>query len=564
MSMRSLPLVLCGAALLTVAPNLFGQTPVIQSGGVQNAASNISLTAVYGQMLIVIKGQNLATSTEAASGSPLPLTLGGASVFFNEHPAPLLYASPAQINAQVPSAVHGPFYNNQATSVVVRTATGSSEAYPLPVTSFYDLGIFTQSATGCGQAVAYNIHPDGGVSLNTPRNSFDPGKDVGLTFFLTGLGDFADRLDGVPWTYNPADNLAVPSGIYATSFGAPGVTSLWPNLELQYLGPAPETVGVDQANALGQWTGTPEGCHVPMFLYVGNGYGSSQLVDVSIQSGGGSCVDSPDGTLGIVNWQQSTVSSASGVSTSAAITAQFIQSDGLGFSPTTSSLAAGWSTAPPQSPLGGLSTGPALPNPPVACAESLPSTLDAGPLTLTGPGIGSLTLKPSVQNGRTTYQTTPPGGVIQGGAYQVQGLGGSEVGPFTASGRIPAPIKVVTSLPAGSALTPGANYSYNFAWTGGGDDSVVTVQIIVGGTYQIATSVLASAGSVSIWSDLPGFCSAGFVFFCEGPIPAGDAVEVIITQAPPGAPSLPFSAPGLAMGGELTWTYVFDFKGLTG
>jgi len=29
-------------------------------------------------------------------------------------------------------------------------------------------------------------------------------------------------------------------------------------------------------------------------------------------------------------------------------------------------------------------------------------------------------------------------------------------------------------------------------------------------------------------------------------------------------PSLPFSAPGLAMGGELTWTYVWDFKVLTG
>jgi len=50
------------------------------------------------------------------------------------------------------------------------------------------LGVFTQDTSGCGQAVAYNVHADGSVSLNTPQNSLDPGKDAGLTFFLTGLG----------------------------------------------------------------------------------------------------------------------------------------------------------------------------------------------------------------------------------------------------------------------------------------------------------------------------------------------------------------------------------------
>jgi uncharacterized protein (TIGR03437 family) len=540
--------------MLVVAPSLFGQTPLIQTGGVQNAASNIGLTSVSAQMLVVIKGQNLATSTEGASGSPLPFTLGGASVFFNGYPAPLLYASPAQINAQIPSALSDVIYSNQAISAVVRTAAGSSEAYPVPVTRFYDLGIFTQDQTGCGQAVAYNIHPDGSVSLNTPGNSLDPGKDLGLTFFLTGLGYFADRMDGVPWTYNPADNEAAPSGTFATSFGAPGVTNVWSTPGLQYVGPAPETVGIDQANVLGPWAGTPQGCHVPMFLYLSNGYGSSQLVDVSVQSGGGSCADPPDGTLGIIKWQEGTVSDTSGVSTSAAITAQFIQSNGLGFSPPVVG----------SQGIGEVFGGSVLPSPPLACDASLPSTLDGGKLTLTGPGVGSLTLTPSVQNGRTTYQITPPGGALQGGTYQVQGLGGSQVGPFVAGGQIPAPITVTTKLPAGSALTPDANFNYTFAWTGGEDESVVTIQIIVNGTVQVVTSVPASAGSVSIWAELPGFCSPGFNFFCEGPIPAGDTVEVIITQAPPNSPSLPFSAPGLALGGELIWTYTFDFKGLTG
>ena len=352
----------------------------------------------------------------------------------------------------------------------------------------------------------------------------------------------------------------VPDFAYATSFGFPGVTNLGYTLAPQYIGPAPEKVGIDQINLLGQWTGAPQGCHVPMFLYATNGLGTSQLVDVSIQSGGGACADSSGGTLGMVTWQQTTVSDTGGVSTSAAITAQFIQSNGLGFSPPMP-VWGPWS--PPLG--GGVGTQVVeafATEPPVACNASLPSTLDAGALALTGPGLGSLTLMPSVQNGRTTYQTTPPGGAIPGGAYQLKGLGGRQVGAFSANGQIPAPIAITTSLAAGSKFTQGANFSYDFAWTGGTDDSIVWIQIVIGGTTQVLTSAYGSAGSISIWGAIPGFCNPGAIF-CQGPIPPGQTVEVIFTQTPLLAPVLPFSAPGLGMGGELTWTYVFDFKGLT-
>jgi len=545
---------LCGGTLLLAATSLFGQTPVIETGGVQNAASNIRLTSLTPQMLITIKGQNLAASAQVASGSPLPFYLGGTSVTFNGKHVPVLYVSPTQINVQAPYALSYTTYN-----IVVDTPYGSSEPYPLPVTGIYDLGIFTQDATGCGQALAYNIHPDGSVSLNTPQDSLDPTKDVGLTLFLTGLGFFADRYDGVPWTYHPSDNSA---SNYQASFGAPGLTYLrpgfinsWADYSLQYVGPAPETVGIDQANLLAQWSGPPQGCHVPMFLYLANGYGSSQLVDVSIQPGGGSCTDPADGTLGIINWQQNTVSNASGVSTSAAISAQFIQSDGLGFSPLVPITGV---------PLGGLSWDSAAPNSPLACAASLPTTLDAGELKVAGPGIGSVTLTPSVQDGRITYQATPPGSVIRGGTYQVRGLGGSQVGSFSGTAQIPAPITLTTPLPAGSALTPDANYSYTFTWTGGDENSVVTLQLIVGGNWEVTTSVLASTGRISIYAPLV-LCGPGFNPYCQDPtIPTTDTVEVIITQSPPITPWQPFSAPGLGMGGELIWTYVFDFQGLTG
>src|SRR5450755_2939118 len=57
--------------------------------------------------LATIFGSGLASSTVNASSFPLPLTLGGAAVFVNQSQAltqaSLVYASPTQINFQVPS-----------------------------------------------------------------------------------------------------------------------------------------------------------------------------------------------------------------------------------------------------------------------------------------------------------------------------------------------------------------------------------------------------------------------------------------------------------------------------
>ena len=212
-------------AAIAFVPNAVGQKPVIQSGGVQNAGSFVSSDppAISPQMLVTIRGENLAVSTVVASVTPLPTNLAGATVTFNGIAAPLLYASPAQINAQVPSALR-PLLDTggRSVSIVVTTPSGSSD----PVNAYADspqFGIFTQGATGCGQAVAFNIHSDGrDISMNTPENSFDPENDLGLAIFLTGIGAFPDRVDGVPWTFNPADNLISPSWVLlGVFFGVP-------------------------------------------------------------------------------------------------------------------------------------------------------------------------------------------------------------------------------------------------------------------------------------------------------------------------------------------------------
>jgi trimeric autotransporter adhesin len=193
----------------------FSQPAVIR--GVENAASGSSY-AVVPQMLVSIYGSNFASQTVIASGSPLPTQLGGASVTFNGIAAPLLYVSSGQINAQVPSGLQG----SSSANVVVQTPLGASAAFPVTVTptgirdaaplitSFGSApGIFTQDSSGCGQAAALNIHADGSTTPNTPQTSFDPQKDSGFAIFLTGLGYFPDRADGVPWSYNAADNRSI-------------------------------------------------------------------------------------------------------------------------------------------------------------------------------------------------------------------------------------------------------------------------------------------------------------------------------------------------------------------
>jgi uncharacterized protein (TIGR03437 family) len=105
---------------------------------------------------VSIFGTNLASGTAFAGAIPLPPTLGGVSVTFNNLAAPLLFVSPQQINAQLPWAVptSGPV------TVVVSNGTAASAPQSVQVGSFSP-GLFTIA----GYAVAVN--PDGSLAAPT-------------------------------------------------------------------------------------------------------------------------------------------------------------------------------------------------------------------------------------------------------------------------------------------------------------------------------------------------------------------------------------------------------------
>src|SRR5690349_9651326 len=91
------------ALMLLPAALANAQTPVVEAGGVVDAAS-FTAPVVPGS-LVSIFGAHLASAPGAAQAIPLPVALGGVTVSFNGIAAPLLYVSPLQINAQLPWTV---------------------------------------------------------------------------------------------------------------------------------------------------------------------------------------------------------------------------------------------------------------------------------------------------------------------------------------------------------------------------------------------------------------------------------------------------------------------------
>jgi uncharacterized protein (TIGR03437 family) len=143
--------------------------------------------------LISIFGSNLAVVTQSAGGSPLPMMIGGTSITVNGLIAPLSFVSPNQINAQMPSLIDSNPTTFSTVNLVVNAPGGSSPASPLTVFGFGP-GIFTSDSGGCGQAAAFNVAPDGTVSLNSISNSAAPGVALqALAWFTRVEGQVEHR-----------------------------------------------------------------------------------------------------------------------------------------------------------------------------------------------------------------------------------------------------------------------------------------------------------------------------------------------------------------------------------
>ncbi len=215
--------------------------PSAQFGGAAttNAASFVqdffapgSLIALFGRF------QTMNGQLAVATSTPLPTTLGGLGVKVNGMDASLLVASNGQINLVLPQGLN----DGMATVVVtnsdmtVRTGTINIQRAAAGIFTFFANGAGTPAAVtttdGINFIAAFN--PDGSPRPISAGTAAAPNV---LVLFTTGLRN-------VP-AANPGDTNGVAEAVTVSFTTAGGAST---NGLVQFAGPAPGLVGVDQIN----------------------------------------------------------------------------------------------------------------------------------------------------------------------------------------------------------------------------------------------------------------------------------------------------------------------------
>jgi uncharacterized protein (TIGR03437 family) len=195
--------------------------PVVTPEGVVNAAS--LSRALSPGTLASIFGLNLAAGQAAASSLPLPAELAGGVACMAGRVAPIAFASPSQLNVQIPFGLVPGTHSLRAFN-----AAGGTGAVAVNLQAASP-EIFRAN----GRAIV--INPDG--SLNQTNRGVAAGQVI--VAYLTGIGEVAPALE--TGSASPSNPLALPAG--ATSATVGGM-----NAPLLFLGMSPGFVGLAQAN----------------------------------------------------------------------------------------------------------------------------------------------------------------------------------------------------------------------------------------------------------------------------------------------------------------------------
>ena len=169
--------------------------PYVAPTGVRNAAGDTPEMGVAPGSLISIYGASLATDFVKGPDSPLAQTLGNVSVLAGDRILPLLFVSPGQINAQLPSDLAEGQYR-----LLVR-----GDAQPDATANFTVQrnapGLFVMPVGN--QQFAMAVRPNG--SVTTTDNPALRGETIVL--LGTGFG---------PYKEGSIDGFAVPNGMQFT------------------------------------------------------------------------------------------------------------------------------------------------------------------------------------------------------------------------------------------------------------------------------------------------------------------------------------------------------------
>jgi uncharacterized protein (TIGR03437 family) len=195
-----------GAITMSVPRSVVAQVdpvPYIAPAGVTNAAGTTPGSALAPGSIISINGQNLAPTFEVGRLNPLAQSIAGVIVTVNDRILGLLFVSPQQINAQLPSDLADGDYTLQIHSVGQPDVSAPfSVARDAP-------GLFFQVLNSQPYALAF--HADG--SAVTPDNPAVAGETVSL--LGTGFGPYSGTVIDGFFPPDPAPALSDPLNILA-------------------------------------------------------------------------------------------------------------------------------------------------------------------------------------------------------------------------------------------------------------------------------------------------------------------------------------------------------------
>ncbi len=196
--------------------------------------------------LVSLFGTNLSPTNMATNQIPLPTALADSCMSVNGTLLPLFFASPTQINAQLPNNATG------NSSLVLYTPGGISDTFNFTIQPTAP-SVFR---TANGTAMIIRDVDGQYITNDTPIH-----LNEYLTIYLTGMGGT---------TPSVAQGSAAPSSPLAVATVQPTITIGGSSIFVLWAGLAPKQVGVYQINALVPFHGIPTGDNIAFKITQGS------------------------------------------------------------------------------------------------------------------------------------------------------------------------------------------------------------------------------------------------------------------------------------------------------